>query len=139
MGIQRGAFENVNLGAAAGSVNATYHERNNINAGLQAHASGLKSLAASYEAIGAGLQSISKFCSQVADMTTLSKNKTDSNREDVAKWKAQLDEAEKNNASPEQIKQIQDEMRRSADRMNYQSFWMFGQDDTDPKYKGKGE
>lgn len=136
MGIKRGDFESVNLGQVAAGVNPTYHERNSINPGLQAHAQGLKTLAESWVSIANGLTSISKFCSSVADMTTMSKNKTDKNREEVAHWKAELDKAYKENGGveTEQTKQIQDNMRRSADKMNYQSFWMFGQDDTDPNY-----
>lgn len=72
MGIKRGSFESVGLGALAQSANPSYHGRASVAAGLGALAEGLKMYADGWNRVGKGLQDWSKTMWQFADYASRS-------------------------------------------------------------------
>lgn len=60
MGMKRGSFESVGLGALAQGANPTYHQHNSVAAGLGALAQGIKSYAEGWGAISDGLKAWGK-------------------------------------------------------------------------------
>ena len=56
MGIKRGNFENIGLGALAQGINPNYHHHASVAGGLGALASGMKAYAAGWDTIADGLR-----------------------------------------------------------------------------------
>lgn len=116
MGIKRGNFENVGLGALAQSANPNYHQQASVASGLGALAEGIKAYAAGWGAVKDGLEDLSKAAWKFAGMSVDADKMKKEHQRQADEWAMKAIDAEQNGASSEVVESMWDENRKAQFR-----------------------
>ena len=116
MGIKRGNFESVGLGALAKSANPNYHQQASVASGLGALAEGIKAYAAGWGAVKDGLEDLSKAAWKLAGLSVDADKMKKEHQRQADEWAAKAIDAEQNGASSDVVESMWDESRKSQFR-----------------------
>lgn len=126
MGIKRGNFESVGLGALAKSVNPTYHQHNSVASGLGALASGLNTYAESWGAVTEGMKTWGKFFFKLGNASAEADAQQKENERMAGQAAEEFNKGVKNEGlteNDEKYWQLHDEMVRWRYRADHQGLF----------------
>ena len=125
MGIKRGNFESVGLGALAHGVNPNYHHHASVAGGLGALASGMKAYAAGWDAIADGLRAWGDLFTDLGKKAVATDAQQKENERMAGEAAAEFEKGIENGLTENDADywRLRDEMVRWRDRADHQSLF----------------